>query len=874
MKQIGYYIMLAFRYRKKHPFQALYSILAIMVSVVLCYCSITVGFTIMNYGYEAAMIRQHGCEMELSEFPVGEHSIEGDDEWTPEEYRRMQKKVEKLPEVRETYLKKGYTETYDEEENITKEMYMILYVGAKDPSDLKKCAKKIEQDTGFQVVINSDIESYLGQGTAEDSMARTAGNAIVALVGAVFASFVMLVIRNTMMLPVLERMKEYGVLRCVGMSKGQLYFMLAAEGVMLTVLSTVLGTAAGFGILRGSQGWISRCLMTDVPVVFHFYPKAVLYSGILCIAVTLFALMEPARQAGKRSVQEVLRGGAYGLHNRKNKKKGERHYFSRLMGRIFGVEWEYAVRNMMRNPGSQLYLFVGIAISMLLFTIVFSAVETTYSTIENSMQGKNQEYAEAIGIAGQCSDELKQKICSDVKKLDGVEKVGICRLGVMQMPDFRQQKHIKADSKSICGWMTVVGYDRKHLNSLKKQVVLGKIDYDALIREKGVILCDYEYNQQDATGNVTRGDKRLTDYKVGDKIPVFTNEADKRMSSRFDDIKAAIGKEPERPEGEMELGHAGFVKEQKIEKKQRKYWRKSEKYLKKKGFPLEKYQWLIEKDGGKHISNASQLIQLLKQYEIDQGNALMLPIQAVIKEDIYNSLYLTQRSSSGIGVLMADETYETYCYCTDYHKDKGYKAITPGGNVKEYIGVKRNVREAGSDLADYVKKLNEENENIKFTLMEDSGGSGEYEWENETIANTNREMELLQKGGLSVGGFILIICLLQLINVTAAGMTMRQEEFRLLSVTGMSGKQLKKMLVLEKAVTCFLGICTGVAAGYGISYLFIELFLNQDGGIADGSGGICFTWPWGNILIIAVIVYILCLLCSYSGRRYNRKTAS
>ncbi|MCI7061558.1 MAG: hypothetical protein MR965_05080, partial [Lachnospiraceae bacterium] len=83
----------------------------------------------------------------------------------------------------------------------------------------------------------------------------------------------------------------------------------------------------------------------------------------------------------------------------------------------------------------------------------------------------------------------------------------------------------------------------------------------------------------------------------------------------------------------------------------------------------------------------------------------------------------------------------------------------------------------------------------------------------------------------------------------------------------------KKMLVLEKAVTCFLGICTGVAAGYGISYLFIELFLNQDGGIADGSGGICFTWPWGNILIIAVIVYILCLLCSYSGRRYNRRSA-
>lgn len=52
MKQTGYYAMLAFRYRKKHPMQTLYSVLAIMVSVILCYCSITVGFTIMNCSQE------------------------------------------------------------------------------------------------------------------------------------------------------------------------------------------------------------------------------------------------------------------------------------------------------------------------------------------------------------------------------------------------------------------------------------------------------------------------------------------------------------------------------------------------------------------------------------------------------------------------------------------------------------------------------------------------------------------------------------------------------------------------------------------------------------------------------------------------------
>lgn len=114
-------------------------------------------------------------------------------------------------------------------------------MGAKDTSDLNGCAKQIEKDTGYAVRVNSEIATHLGQGTEEDSMARSAGNAIVAMIGALFASFVMLVIRNTMMLPVLERMKEYGVLRCVGMSKRQLSFMLAVEGVLLTLLSTVLG---------------------------------------------------------------------------------------------------------------------------------------------------------------------------------------------------------------------------------------------------------------------------------------------------------------------------------------------------------------------------------------------------------------------------------------------------------------------------------------------------------------------------------------------------------------------------------------------------------------------------------------------------------
>ena len=66
--------------------------------------------------------------------------------------------------------------------------------------------------------------------------------------------------------------------------------------------------------------------------------------------------------------------------------------------------------------------------------------------------------------------------------------------------------------------MSVAGYDKKHLDHLKRQLVAGSIDYDKLVREHGVVLCDYEYNINTSNGDATATDKRLTDYKVGDSI--------------------------------------------------------------------------------------------------------------------------------------------------------------------------------------------------------------------------------------------------------------------------------------------------------------------------------------------------------------------
>lgn len=858
MNRLGYYVTLSLRYRNKHRLQTLYSIMAITIAVILCFCSITVGMTIMNYGYETAMKHNHGCELWITEMPLNKDSIDGDEEWTPEQYKSMQKKLEALPEVRKTYLDKIYVDSDSADgdewgyQGKNKTVSMELYFAAADRSDLKSCKEKVEEATGYRVYIDAEIAAHLGQGDDIDSMNQAAGNALIALVGALFASFAMLVIRNTMMLPVLERMKEYGVLRCVGMSKGQLYCMLGTEGILLTLVSTILGTGVGFGLLKACQGWINDCLMLDVPVEFHFYASAVVYSCLLCIGVTLFALLEPARQAAGSSIQEILRGGEYGIRKGSGKKKikPKKHRASHGIGRLLGIEWEYAVRNMSRNPGSQIYLCIGVAVSLFLFSVVFSGIESTYATVENSTQGTHQEYSEVVQIYGDCSEKKIEEINKTIAGCSGVQKSGLFLAGSMFTMNNDVAAHIPEREEGSFIFFSDVGYDEKHLKGMKSRLVDGTLDYRKMVQQNGVILCDYQYNKKDDEGNTTTEDTRVTDYKVGDTIEMISPEAEHKVTKDFDKMLTKLekteGKEPD----------SGDTKKAKA------YWKKAAAYLATMGYPVEKYENTPVFGGGYSVFNMKYAMQ---QCAIDAGKVIRFPILAIVKEDPYNSALIDGCSSIGAGLIMADQTM------MKWGMPYGMSMLDelPYGKCSKGIGFVRDIRKSKKDVADYVKKWNEESENNSYELGQMVGDTGyaDMEFGDDNVV-LNRSLELVRKTGLAVGGFILAVCLLQIFNITAANITMRRKELWLLRAAGMSLKQMQKMIYLEKGISCLIGIIIGALAGYGASWLMVEKIMNQDGGAFDGTGGILFIWPWWQILLAAVLVYGLCL---FAGRGHLRR---
>jgi putative ABC transport system permease protein len=102
-------------------------------------------------------------------------------------------------------------------------------------------------------------------------------------------------IGNTLSLSVLERTRESGLLRALGLTRGQLKAMLAAEAVLLATVGAVLGSLLGIG-----YGWAAaRCLFGSRAVVLTIPWDRLGLVAAGALAAGLLASVLPARRAAK-----------------------------------------------------------------------------------------------------------------------------------------------------------------------------------------------------------------------------------------------------------------------------------------------------------------------------------------------------------------------------------------------------------------------------------------------------------------------------------------------------------------------------------------------------------------------------------------------
>jgi putative ABC transport system permease protein len=115
---------------------------------------------------------------------------------------------------------------------------------------------------------------------------------------------------NTMSMAVLERTREVGTLRALGLKRRGVSLLFAVEGLMLGLIGCVLGIGlniTAWGLFRWlSPTYIPPGVSTPVPLTIDLVFNSMVMLCIFFAILSLLAAILPARRAARRNVVEAL----------------------------------------------------------------------------------------------------------------------------------------------------------------------------------------------------------------------------------------------------------------------------------------------------------------------------------------------------------------------------------------------------------------------------------------------------------------------------------------------------------------------------------------------------------------------------------------
>ena len=136
--------------------------------------------------------------------------------------------------------------------------------------------------------------TQIAQGLMWGAFAMLGVSVLVALVG----------VANTLALSVMERRRENGMLRALGMTKGRLQGMLAIEALLTALGALVIGVLAGLGYAIAGINALPVTELASAQVIV--VPPLAIAAAALTIVVALLASIGPARAAARVTPVEAL----------------------------------------------------------------------------------------------------------------------------------------------------------------------------------------------------------------------------------------------------------------------------------------------------------------------------------------------------------------------------------------------------------------------------------------------------------------------------------------------------------------------------------------------------------------------------------------
>ncbi|MGY5888511.1 FtsX-like permease family protein [Geodermatophilus arenarius] len=180
-------------------------------------------------------------------------------------------------------------------ENVDATVYVALADGV-DPGEARTAVEAAVADFPNAEVLDQ-AEAAADRAAAVDQVLGL----ITVLLG--FAVLIALLgITNTLALSIVERTREIGLLRAVGMTRAQLSWMVRAEALLIAAVAVVTGVALGLGLAAATLAGLSA----DEPLVIEVPVGQVVAVVAAAVLAGLVAGLVPARRAARLDVLTAI----------------------------------------------------------------------------------------------------------------------------------------------------------------------------------------------------------------------------------------------------------------------------------------------------------------------------------------------------------------------------------------------------------------------------------------------------------------------------------------------------------------------------------------------------------------------------------------
>ncbi len=344
-------------------------------------------------------------------------------------------------------------------------------------------------------------------------------------VGAVLFVIVLIagvvMIYNTFHISVMERVRQFGLLRCIGASKAQIKKLVKREGFVITCMAIPLGLLAGMfmtlvccAILK----FYNNSLFGQIPLFSLSFTG--IGTGIVIGFLTVFiASLLPAKKAAQISPVNAVTG-SNDIRISKTQKRG-------LLTKALPAEIAMGINNAVMKKKTLFLMSCSIAISIIMFLGFHVFVDFMYAGLKTT-----KPYTPDISITSQ--QGIGQKLYNSMSDIDGVKRV-YGRMFDYVNATFDSSRLTDAYKESLGGVKTtenglfvppesswLISYEQNQLKWATPNLIAGEFSEEKLNAQNGVIAV--------AANSRKDGVKETANLRIGDKIYIGTSDGTKELT--------------------------------------------------------------------------------------------------------------------------------------------------------------------------------------------------------------------------------------------------------------------------------------------------------------------------------------------------------